>query len=87
MEFCGKKTTTTLRLFKAAQLCFLSYHHPEVLALKDLSLQRWKLVFVQALDKITTQSNQRWLLRIAGHADHLGDNRINEGPLGGAYNS
>ena len=60
-----------LRLFKAAQLCFLSYQHPAALVLKDLRLRGWKLVFVQALDQITTQSNQHWLLRIAGHADHF----------------
>jgi len=31
----GKKTTTQVRLFKAAQLCFLGYQHCGVLALKD----------------------------------------------------
>ena len=67
----GKKTTTTLRLFKAAQLCFCQHQRCGVLVLKDLRLQGWKLVFVQSLDQITTQSNQHWLLRIAEHADHF----------------
>jgi hypothetical protein len=35
IEFRGKKTTTTLRLFKAAQLCLICYQHCGVLVLKD----------------------------------------------------
>jgi hypothetical protein len=31
----GKKTTTQLRLFKAAQLCLMCYQHCGVLVLKD----------------------------------------------------
>jgi hypothetical protein len=57
-------------LINQAQLCFLSCQLCGVLALKDLRLQGWKLAFVQALDQITTQSNQRWLREIEGHADH-----------------
>jgi hypothetical protein len=34
-EYRGKKTTTQLLLFKAAQLCFLHYQQCGVLALKD----------------------------------------------------
>jgi len=39
--FRGEKTTTRLRLFKAAQLCFLSHQHCGVLVLKDPRLQGW----------------------------------------------
>ncbi len=70
-EICGIKTTTPLRLFKQAQLCFCNCQHSKVLTQKDLRLRGWKLAFVQALDEITTQSNQRWLPRIAVHAVHF----------------
>jgi hypothetical protein len=59
-EFRGKKTTTQLRLFKAAQLCLLDYQHCGVLALKDPRLQGWKLALVLELNEITTQSSQHW---------------------------
>lgn len=58
--FRGKKTTTQLRLFKAAQLCLLNYQHCGVLALKDPCLRGWKLVLVLELNEITTQSSQHW---------------------------
>ena len=38
-DFCGKKTTTQLRLFKQAQLCLLHDQQCGVVALKENSMQ------------------------------------------------
>jgi len=52
-EFRGKKTTTQLRLFKAAQLCFLNYQHCGVLALKENGKQR---SFMQVFEGYTLKA-------------------------------